>query len=122
MLNPYGPKVPFQTTSTDDKTIVLTDSLGRQLKFKTLDILYESRLTRMIGAEAASNPNYMMGYVLPAASVFEIDGTSVEPPTTPAELDAAISRLGREGLAAFLQQIQSEFQALQGNKEAALPN
>ena len=41
----------------------ITDSLGRTLKIKPLDILYESRLTRALGAEASMNMPYMLGFV-----------------------------------------------------------
>ena len=39
--------------------MVLTDILGRKLKIKPIDILYESQLTRIFGTEAAANLPYM---------------------------------------------------------------
>ena len=95
-----------------DNVVVLKDALGRELKIKPLDVLYESRLARMIGAEAATNQAYMMGFVLPAASVFEIDGVAHPPPVTQKELDDAITRLGREGIAAVMQRMQMEMEQL----------
>lgn len=94
-----------------DEVVVLTDILGRKLKIKPLDILYESQLTRMFGTEAANLP-YMMGFVYPAASVCEIDGVAYPRPTSQQEVDEAIQRLGREGFAAFLQHMQSEMEKL----------
>jgi hypothetical protein len=102
-----------------DKVVTITDSLGRTLKIKALDVVYESRLARMLGAEATSNPTYMMGFVLPAASIFEIDGVELAKPTTVQELEESIARLGREGIAAFMQHVQSEFAQVQQAVETA---
>lgn len=77
----------------------LTDSLGRKLKLRKLDFIQEARLVRMVG-EASSNSAYMLGFVSPAVSVASIDGDSVPVPTTERELEGAIKRVGREGVAA----------------------
>jgi len=101
-----------------DEAVVLTDMLGRKLKIRPIDILYESQLTRMFGTEAAANLPYMMGFVYPAASVCEIDGVAYPRPTSQQEVDDAIQRLGREGFAAFLQHMQSEMEKLKQAAEA----
>jgi hypothetical protein len=100
------------------EAVVLTDVLGRKLKIKPIDILYESQLTRMFGTEAAANLPYMMGFVYPAASVCEIDGVPYPRPTSQQEVDDAIERLGREGFAAFLQHMQSEVEKIKQMVEA----
>jgi len=102
-----------------DEAVVLTDILGRKLKIKPIDILYESQLTRIFGAEAAANLPYMMGFVYPAASVCEIDGVAYPRPTSQQELDEAIQRLGREGFAAFLQHMQLEMEKIKQMVEAS---
>lgn len=101
------------------EVLVLTDILGRKLKIKPIDILYESQLTRMFGTEAAANLPYMMGFVYPAASVCEIDGVAYPRPTSQQEVDEAIQRLGREGFAAFLQHMQSEMEKIKLMAETA---
>lgn len=115
--NQAGPK---GTDTASAQVVELTDVLGRKLRILPLDILYESQLTRMFGAEAANLP-YMMGFVYPAASVCEIDGVPYPRPTSQQEVDDAIQRLGREGFAAFLQHMQSEVekikQVAEGNLE-----
>jgi hypothetical protein len=109
---------PSSTETAAAQTVVLTDVLGRKLKIKPIDILYESQLTRVFGTEAAANLPYMMGFVYPAASVCEIDGVPYPRPTTQQEVDDAIQRLGREGFAAFLQHMQSEMEKIKEMVEA----
>jgi hypothetical protein len=115
---PGIPSGPSSTETAAEQLVVLTDVLGRKLKVKPIDILYESRLTRMFGTEAAANLPYMMGFVYPAASVCEIDGVPYPRPTSQQEVDDAIERLGREGFAAFLQHMQSEVEKIKQMVEA----
>lgn len=82
---------------------LVTDAKGRVLKVVEPDVLAESRLMRMVGAEAALNPAYMRLYVMPAVSVVEIDGDAMPFPMSQREVDAAISRLGHEGINAVLE-------------------
>lgn len=115
------PGIPSGLSSTEtaaEQLVVLTDVLGRKLKIKPIDILYESQLTRMFGTEAAANLPYMMGFVYPAASVCEIDGVPYSRPASQQEVDDAIERLGREGFAAFLQHMQSEVEKIKQMVEA----
>lgn len=113
--NPAGPKGADTVAA---QVVELTDVLGRKLKILPLDILYESQLTRMFGAEAANLP-YMMGFVYPAASVCEIDGVPYPRPTSQQEVDDAIQRLGREGFAAFLQHMQAEVDKIKQGAEGS---
>jgi hypothetical protein len=115
--NQTGPSV---MGAASDEVVVLTDVLGRKLKIRPIDILYESQLTRMFGTEAAANLPYMMGFVYPAASVCEIDGVAYPRPTSQQEVDEAIQRLGREGFAAFLQHMQSEMEKIKQVAESGL--
>jgi hypothetical protein len=116
--SPENQAATHSTALGATQTVVLTDSLGRQLTVKPIDILYESQLTRMFDTEAASNLPYMMGFVYPAASVCEIDGVPYPRPTTQQEVDDAIQRLGREGFAAFLQHMQSEVEKIKQMMES----
>lgn len=92
-----------QPTAAADNLV--TDSKGRILKVVEPDVLAESRLMRSVGPEAALNPAYMRLYVMPAVSVVEIDGEEMPVPTTQREIDAAISRLGHEGINAVVAHI-----------------
>lgn len=105
-----------------NETVEITDALGRKLKIKPIDVLYESQLTRLYGSEAATNPTYMMGFVYPAASVCEIDGVPCARPTTQQEIDDAIQRLGREGFAAFLQHLQTLMDEVKKTSAASVEN
>jgi hypothetical protein len=104
---------PDTTSPASGQPVVLTDSLGRELKIKPIDVLYESQLVRMLGTEVATNPSYMMGFVYPATSVYEIDGVPCPRPSSQHEVDEAIQRLGREGFAALLVHMQSELEKIQ---------
>lgn len=81
---------------------LVTDAKGRVLKVVEPDILAESRLMRMVGPEAALNPAYMRLYVMPAASVVEIDGEEMPFPMSQREVDAAIKRLDHDGINAVI--------------------
>ncbi|WP_411882554.1 hypothetical protein [Polaromonas sp. YR568] len=114
------PQTSAQSQATPDTTnpasgqgVVLTDSLGRELKIKPIGVLYESQLVRMLGTEVATNPSYMMGFVYPATSVYEIDGVPCPRPSSQHEVDQAIQRLGREGFAALLVHMQTELEKIQ---------
>jgi len=110
---------PGAMAAAAGEVVVLTDILGRKLKIKPIDVLYESQLTRIFGSEAAANLPYMMGFVYPAASVCEIDGVAYPRPTSQQEVDEAIQRLGREGFAAFLQHMQLEVEKIKQMAEAS---
>ncbi|MBB3258221.1 hypothetical protein F4827_003089 [Paraburkholderia bannensis] len=80
---------------------VVIDSRGRRLVIGEPDFLTESRIIRALG-EASLNTGYVMGYVMPAVRVVEIDGVHVPCPTNLNQVEAAIARLGREGAAAVI--------------------
>lgn len=80
---------------------VVIDSRGRRLVIEDPDFLTESRIMRALG-EGSLNTGYVMGYVMPAVRVVEIDGARLPYPTNLQQIEAAINRLGREGAAAVL--------------------
>jgi hypothetical protein len=86
---------------------VVVDSLGRRLVVEEPDFLTESRVMRAIG-EASSNQHYVLAYVMPAVMVVEIDGVRVPPPVTNQQVEAAITRVGREGMLAVLGHIEEK--------------
>lgn len=101
-LNPT-PDAPV--VASDD--VFVTDSKGRTLKIKAPDILFESRLVRIMGNDSA-NSSYMYGYVIPAVNVVEIDGDKVTFPASLLQVEALIGRLGHEGLAAVHQHLNKK--------------
>lgn len=86
---------------------VVVDKDGRVLKLRELSILEESRLVRALG-ESAMNPAYMAGYVLPAAMVGSINDDVVHVPRTEVEVEALISRIGRNSINAVLEHLQAK--------------
>jgi hypothetical protein len=86
---------------------VVIDARGRRLVIEEPDFLTESRIMRAIG-DASSNQHYVLAYVMPAVMVVEIDGTKVPPPVTNQQVEAAITRVGREGMLAVLGHIEAK--------------
>ena len=85
----------------------VTDSRGRVLKLRKLDILSESRLVRMLGQDAVTNTIYMNGYVLPTVMVSEIDGEAQFLPISEREMEALIQRLDNDGIEAVLNHLKA---------------
>ncbi|MDW3683109.1 hypothetical protein RA280_15390 [Cupriavidus sp. CV2] len=106
-LNPTA-QAPAQDAPESLAPDIVVDSKGRTLKLTELDVLAESRLIRVVGAEAAMNPAYMRLYVMPAVSVVQIDGEDVPMPMTQREIDAAIGRLGHHGINAVIEHLSAQ--------------
>jgi hypothetical protein len=113
-LNETPPVAMQKSTEAVD----IIDSLGRKLKIKEPGILQESRLVRAMGGEASMNNGYMMGYVMPAAMVVEINGDPQPFPATEMQVDAAIQLLGREGLAAVMAHFVEQAAAAKARADA----
>jgi hypothetical protein len=105
---------PAPQASSD---VVVRDSLGRDLTLREPGILDESRLARLMG-DSSTNMGYMLGYVTPAAMVVAIDGVEMPFPRSEPQVDAAIQRLGREGLAAVMGHLTAQAQDAQARAEA----
>jgi hypothetical protein len=76
-----------------------SDSLGRRLTMRRLTAVDRLRLFKAVGPELAQNPPYF-GMAALAATVIDIDGVPVPPPTTEAQLESLVQRLGDEGIEA----------------------
>lgn len=97
---------------------IAMDARGRKLKIDEPDILTESRLVRAMG-DAAMNAAYMQTYVMTAALVVEIDGEKMPFPMSPLQVDAAITRLGRDGMAAVMDHLIAKAKKAEELKTAA---
>lgn len=96
-----SPAAASTAAPTDLPDDVVIDAKGRRLRIKEPDILQESRMVKAMG-DAAANFAYMTSYVHTAAMVVEIDGEPMPFPMSERQVDAAIVRLGREGLMAVM--------------------
>jgi hypothetical protein len=98
--------------------ITVKDSDGRALFLRRMGALDRLRLFKAVGAELAQNAPYL-GMAMLASSVTAIDGIPVPAPTTEAQIEALIQRLGDAGLAAaasvLADQAASPGSADQGN-------
>lgn len=91
---------------------------GRSVKVRKLGALDRARLFKAIGAANATNAPYF-GYAILAASVTEVDGVPMPFPTKDAQIEAAIDRLGDDGLDAVAEHFSTEAGAsAESNDEA----
>ena len=79
----------------------IKDAKGRVLVVSELSVLQQTRLLRAVGPAQSSNQPYFH-MVECAAMVQEIDGTPTPVLTNERQIDAAIERLGDEGMAAVM--------------------
>jgi hypothetical protein len=90
---------PAQAVRTVSNQVEVTDKSGRRIVVRRLNALEKMRLSKIAGADGAANPTYF-GYVILAASVASINGEPEEFPMTPRAIEALISQLDDDGLAA----------------------
>ncbi len=105
---------PIANIKPSGTTVEVVDTRGRKIVVKKLNALAKANLLRVVGAEAAQNQAYF-GYVLAAASVASIDGELENPPRTQIAIDALLSQLDDEGVAA----VQDAFMDLYGDSTTA---
>ncbi|MHB8914414.1 MAG: hypothetical protein ACYC4K_01225 [Thiobacillus sp.] len=87
--------------------VSVTDSKGRAIVLKKPGVLAQYRLIEVL-ADSAKNEVYM-GMVLPLIYVASLDGVPVMQPANKREVEALISRLDEEGIAAVMEGVQSNF-------------
>jgi len=100
---PDGAMAPGQAAAgpaTHEQTKI-TDSLGRTLALRELEVLEEQDLIGLVGEPLCMNRLYM-ARVFEVCSVAAIDGDAVAVPLTSAELRACFKRLRRAGLEAVM--------------------
>ena len=86
------------------------DVLGRKLALRRLGALDRLRLFKAAGPTLACNPGWM-GLATVAASVTAIDDVPVPAPTTEAQVEALVGRLGDAGLSAASACLAADAQA-----------
>lgn len=80
--------------------IVATDSRGRVIKARRLGALDRMNMLKAAGAELAGNGPWI-GYATLASMVTDIDDAPQPRPRTVAQIEAAVDRLGDDGLNAL---------------------
>lgn len=83
------------------ETREITDAGGRKLTVRDLDILTQARMLRAIGPAQSGNQPYVQ-MVMAACMVTAIDGIPVPFPRDEKTIDAAMVRLGDDGMAAAM--------------------
>lgn len=99
--------------------IVLTDAKGRKLMLRPLNVMAQVRLLRAIGPEQSQNAPYV-NIVQAAAGVSEIDGVPMPFPTNERMIDAAIERIGDDGLMAVALHHKAEMDATMARAQEAM--
>lgn len=85
----------------------VTDERGRVLTLKKPGALAQYRIVETAG-QSADIKTYMQ-MVLPLIFLIAIDGDPVRQPATKLQLEALITRLGDEGIAAVMQGVREHF-------------
>lgn len=106
---------------TDVNGKIVVDEKNRQLTLRTLDVLEEARLVRMLGSDT-TNMVYMNGYVIPTVSVAAIDGEAFDLPRSLRELEGNIKQLGAHGIKAVLSFLRDSGEDSEQEGEDALKN
>jgi hypothetical protein len=89
------------------RTFLATDANERRLLLRRLTALDTLRLFKAAGPVLAENQPWLSMAGL-AFSVLELDGVPVPAPTTEAQIEGLIERLGDDGLAAIATSLESQ--------------
>ncbi len=98
-------------------TFDVVDARDRTLTLKKPGVLAQYRLIEALG-DSAKNEVYM-NMVLPLIYVSAIDGTPVVQPNSKREVEAMITRLDEEGIAAVMSGVTEHFGAPDPEKDKA---
>lgn len=99
---------PSQTIVRESaRTLTTADTKGRRLLLRHLTALDTLRLFKVAGPVLAQNEPWLAIAGL-AFSVLEIDGVPVPAPTTEAQIEGLVDRLGDDGLAAIANVIKDD--------------
>lgn len=102
-------KTPSQQIVEDANRVVkATDTKGRVIDVRRIDMATEIRIAKAISAENASKDRYM-ALVNLASCVVAIDGEPVSPPRTELQFEALLTRLGSDGFTAVAGAMREHF-------------
>jgi hypothetical protein len=85
--------------------LTTTDQKGRKLVVRQLTALDTLRLFKAAGPELSQNASWLSMAGL-AFSLLEIDGVPVPQPTTEAQIEGIVDRLGDDGLTAIADMLE----------------
>ncbi|MEB0078009.1 hypothetical protein QN386_22200 [Pseudomonas sp. CCI3.2] len=97
----------------------VTDSLGRTIQLRQLDPMQQSRLVMGVGGEVSQNSTWMNGFALPAAMVAHIDDDFFGFPSSIKQIEAMLSQLGTDGMAAINGHLLAKYEAAKAEHEKA---
>jgi hypothetical protein len=78
---------------------VITDKAGRKIQLRRVGVLEQLRLFKALGPELSLNDPYM-NFAIISASVSMIDGIPLPFPTSEANVEALLEKLGGDGIVA----------------------
>jgi hypothetical protein len=87
--------------------VVIESDNGHSIALQKPGVLAQFRLVKILG-KSAENTVYVQ-MVLPLTYVVEIDGVQVNQPNSEREIEALITRLDEEGVAAVMQGVHEHF-------------
>lgn len=98
---------------------VVTDARGRKITLRKITVMDQVKMLRAIGPRQAENQPYF--HLVECAYMADmIDSVPVPMPTNELQIDAAIARLGDDGMAAIMVHRMEEVQATMAAAEAAM--
>ncbi len=101
------------------KSEVITDARGRKITVRELTGLEQLRMLRAIGPRQSGNSDY--GYMVECIMmVVDVDGVPMPKPTTEAQIDAAMQRIGDDAMAGVMLWRTQRIMAAQKAAEAAM--
>jgi hypothetical protein len=100
---------------------IVTDAKGRRITLRKINVLDQVKMLRAIGPKQAENQPYF-NIVECAFMADMLDGIPLPMPSTEQQIDAAIGRLGDEGIAAIMVHRIEEMKATTEAAEAAALN
>jgi hypothetical protein len=96
-----------QSITLQQEPAKVADRLGRVLTLRKLTVLDRLRLFKAAGPVLAENHPWF-GMAILAASVAEVDGVPIPIPVNESQIEAAVSRLGDDGLTAVANALDEE--------------
>ena len=99
-LDNNGVAAPEQATAATE-ILYLKDRDGRSIGVRTLSVLEEMRLLKILGEYNSSYYNFCAQ----VARIVEIDGQRVYTPNSEREIEVIATRLGKAGVAALMEGI-----------------
>jgi hypothetical protein len=97
--------IPVNVVDDQSDTFTVSDSKGREIRYRDIDLIEQYDLSRAMGSEDAINP-MLVGIATRAAGVRAIDGAARAFPINAQQVRAAVIALGKHGATAITKELE----------------